>query len=81
MDKRLFDNFYRNITTDDAIIVNTTEHKYKGCIERIIENDECFILRENRPYGAFYAIRFEDVVTLEIDKNDVPKEYIQGLQI
>ena len=38
------------------------------------------MLEENRPYGAIFAIKWDDIARIEPDVNDVPKEYIEGVQ-
>lgn len=81
MDKIHFMNLYNKFGKDSAVIVITKEHDYRGKISRIIDEDECFLVEEKRPYGAAYAIRWKDVERIEVDENDIPKEYIEGLQI
>ena len=81
MDKIHFMNLYNKFGKDNAVIVITKEHDYRGKITRIIDEDECFLVEEKRPYGAAYAIRWKDVERIEVDENDIPKEYIEGLQI
>ena len=73
MDKTHFMDFYKRIGSDVSVIVDTEEQQYKGKITEIIEKDSCFLLEENRPYGAIFA-------RIEPDVNDVPKEYIEGVQ-
>ena len=80
MDKTHFMDFYEKIGSDVPVIVNTQEHQYKGKITEIIEKDTCFLLEENRPYGATFAIKWEDIARIEPDVNGVPKEYIEGVQ-
>ncbi len=80
MDKTHFMDFYKRTGSDISVIVDTKGHQYKGKITEIIENDNCFLLEENRPYGATFAIGWEDIARIEPDVNDVPKEYIEGVQ-
>lgn len=80
MDKTQFMDFYKRIGSEVSVIVDTEEHQYKGKIAEIIEKDSCFLLEENRPYGAIFAIKWDEIARIEPDVNDVPKEYIEGVQ-
>lgn len=81
MDKTQFMEFYRQINRDDSVVINTKGHEYKGRISIILEKDNCFLLEENRPYGATFAIMWDDIERIKLDENEIPKEYIEGLQV